>query len=368
MNRYTFLPLIGCLAIVLCNGCSRDRLAEEEEELLPRERDELVEIRLQSVASPLEAGTRAPFVGGIGTSNPLVAKVLLSGEPGKYLEGSTSGYYNGSMTFDGLTSTKGFSTRQYYPADGSNIYLCGLYPADSRWTNYAGDATTVDFVFDGKTDVMVAEQVTTNKVEAKEGTYKELKFRHLLTNVIVLAQVETEAGVTAQDIRSAWGRITGVELLQAREAAPNNRVTVGLSGTEAVPVAPVFSVSGAYGVTFYNASGANYPVDGASDPFVFKDTPLSVAEGSATVIPESLEAFAYSMVAPIVATGTKDLKLLVKTEENPSGVPVEVGLSKTGSTAGQYCLITLKFKNTTIQATASVEDWKEGASAGGTLE
>lgn len=353
---------------LLWSGCSRG-LPLEEDDFPLTERDELTEIRLQSVASPLEGSTRAPFIGGIKEGNSLVAKVLLSGVSGKYLEGETSGYHNGSMTFDGLTSTKGFNTRQYYPADGSDIYLYGLYPAEDRWTNYTGEVTTVDFTFDGKTDVMAAAQVATNKAEAKAGTYKELKFRHLLTNLIVLAQVGTEGGVVAKDIQDAWGRITGIELTKALGVAPNDKVTVGLSSTEATPVAPVYSTSGAYGVKFYNASGTGYPVDGVSDPFSFKDTPLSASEGSATVIPETAKAVAYSLIAPVNATGgTNDFELLVKTERNTGGIPVNISLSKAGNTAGQYCMVTLTFKNTTIQATASVEDWKEGSTSGGTLQ
>lgn len=370
MNRTCFPFLLAALmAPILWTGCSENGLPYEDPSSPSGDADELVEIRLRPVASSLETATRAPFVGAIGSENSLVAKVLLTAEEGKYLEGIAKGYYNGTMTFAGVTATGFTGTSQYYPTDGSNIWLCGLYPNDDRWTNYADDATKVDFAFDGKTDLMAAAQVQTNKAEAKEGTYKELKFHHLLTNLIVLAQVETEAGVTAKNIQDAWGRITGIELTKALTEAPKDKATVSLAGTTS-PVPATYSVAstGTYAAKFYNASGTNYPVTSASDPFAFRDTPLTASEGSATVIPESVKAVAYSLVAPVEATGTNDFELLVKTEKNPSGVAVNVSLGKEGSTQGQYCLVTLKFKSTSILATASVEDWKAGATADSTIQ
>lgn len=358
--RYFFQSLSGLLlAPLLWSGCQQGSpLDEGEESFSPNPGDELVEIRLQSVAAPLEAVTRAPFVGAIAQANPLTARVLLSGEAGKYLEGSTNGFHNGSMTFDGQTATQ-FSTRQYYPADGSDIYLCGLYPADDRWTNYTGDATTVDFTFDGKTDVMAAAQVTTNKAEAKAGAYKELAFKHLLTNLVVLARPNTDTGVTVEDVQAKWGKITDITLVAAGgNTTIKNKVTVTMS-TGAAVTATAFS-SATPAVKFYKASGIAWP-------FTFTDNLFS---STSIDIPATSAAVAYSMIAPFSAQGgsNADLKLLVKTEKESSGIEVPVSLSKAFDTQGSYCLVTLDFKLTEVRAKASVSEWKDGGTSGGTVQ
>ncbi|WP_455592294.1 hypothetical protein [Bacteroides sp.] len=351
--------LVSVLLLATLAGCTQGELPEGRTPL----NEDLVEIRLKSVAGPLEAHTRAPFIGEIGADNQLTAKVLLSKTAGGFVSGGT--ITPGKMVFAAnRANTELWNTKNYYPADDSPVFLCGLHPDDTdaatKWAE-GTDGSTMTYVFDGKTDVMAAGKVESKKSEAQSGTYKELAFKHLLTNLIIKAEADLTGGMTLAQVQAAWGDITSIGLIRVNgTAGPKNKVTVTLNDATAA-TSSAFSADGTYGVGFYRMSGKNFPKTGVTtDLFSFTDDAFS-----STAIPSVSEAVAYSMVVPIVsADGTDDFTLLVKTTNSVSaGIEVPVNLKTAGDTQGQYCIVTLKFRNTTIHASASVADWTEGGTA-----
>lgn len=355
-----------CVLAVALASCSRDDIPNEPVPPIPPDpgKEDLVEIRLNSAVNPLEANTKAPFIGDIAGANELTANVLLTKTTGGFAAGS--GIEQKSMKFSvNKANTELWNTKQYYPVDDSPVFLCGLHPAGFTWT--AG-ATAV-YTFDGKTDVMAAPEVETKKsdAQAKPSQYKELVFRHLLTNLIIKAEADlTEANVTAAQVQEAWGAITSIELVKVQGAAEKrmNKVTVTLKDATAA-TATAFSLDATYAVGFYKMSGKNFPTTGTTpaDPFVFTDDAFA-----STPIPDPAAAVAYSIIAPVTAAGMNDFTLLVKTENATAGVEVPVKLLTTGDTQGKYCIVTLKFKNTTISATASVAAWADGGTATETIK
>lgn len=360
--------LFMCVLAVALASCSRGELPDEPVTPTPPDpgKEDLVEIRLQSAVNPLEANTKTPFIGDITTStNELTANVLMTKTAGGFAAGST--IEQKSMTFKAnKTNTELWNTKQYYPVDDSPVYLCGLYPADKVWPQGTDESTAV-YTFDGKTDVMAAPAVKTTKTEAQGSQYKELVFRHLLTNLIIKAEADlTETDVTATQVQEAWGAITSIELVkvQGDPLKRMNKVTVTLKDATAA-TATAFSLDGgSYTVPFYKMSGKNFPGTGVSEPFAFTDDAFT-----STPIPDPAAAVAYSIIAPVIAAGTEDFTLLVKTANATSaGVEVPVKLLTTGDTQGKYCIVTLKFKNTTISATASVAAWADGGTADTTIQ
>ena len=364
-----------CVLAVALASCSRGELPDEPVTPTPPDpgKEDLVEIRLQSAVNPLEANTKTPFIGDITTStNELTANVLMTKTAGGFAAGST--IEQKSMTFKAnKTNTELWNTKQYYPVDDSPVYLCGLYPADKVWPQGTDESTAV-YTFDGKTDVMAAPAVKTTKTEAQGSQYKELVFRHLLTNLIIKAEADlTETDVTATQVQEAWGAITSIELVkvQGDPLKRMNKVTVTLKDATAA-TATAFSQDATYGVGFYQMSGKNFPAAGATtDLFSFTDTPFASAVISAPdADPNKVEAVAYSMIAPVVPTGTNEevFTLKVKTANLKTAVEVPVKLSAAEDTQGKYCIVMLKFKNTTISATASVAAWTQGSTADTTIQ
>lgn len=342
--------LFTLLALAALASCSQDDLPEQSKD------DNPLEIKMKSAIPTIEAlNTRAPVN---DFTSPLTAKVMMTQESGKYV--GATGLYDGTMSFTAAGLVTGFATPQYYPAeDATNVYLIGLYPS-TGWGTPTGTASTTAYTFDGKTDVMSAAEVTTTKVEGKAGTYPVLAFKHLLTNLIIQATVDGDPAT----VKAAWGKITGISLAKAGDATPNNALAVTMQSGQA---ATASAFSGATAVGFYQASGAVAPFTFTDTAFDFTATPAN-----GTDIPSTASTVAYSLIAPVVAVGTggstNDFELLVTTANNPTGVPVSLKLSTVGDTQGQYCVVTLSFKATQIQATATITPWAVGGTAGGEIQ
>lgn len=334
--------LVSLLAVAAMASCSK---SETESVAAPETNSDLVEILVKSTSRSID--TRAPFEGTISGDNQLTARVIASATSADY----TTPYKDGQMTFaDNGTTQVGFSDKAYYPVDGSTLYLCGLYPAD-KWENAT---TTAVYTFDGKTDIMAAAEVSSSKSEAQGGTYPTLAFKHLLTKLVIKAKAEDQAAI------DAWGKITEITLTQAGSSLPYNKATVTLvDGTAA---------KGAFSNTqeafaFYTMTGETYNDD------AFTGQAVDLTTDGAKV--------AYSLVAPVTATGTGDFKLKIKTQRGMEPVQeneVTVGLQKTeggafeGDTQGKSFEITLTFKATEIQAKATVAAWEEGGSASADIQ
>ena len=293
---------LSALAIAAMASCSKTELSNTP--------DGSVEIKAKSTA--LSISTKSPYEGTISSGNPLTAQVLVSKTDGNY----TSRYCDGEMTFsDDGTTEASFATPQYYPADGSVLYLCGLYPSDlGGW------------------------------------------FKHLLTKLGVKLVAEDDAAVTA------WGNVTDISLVGVNGSQkPYSKVEVTLQDGTAV-TGSAFSTT-VESFSFYTMTENTY------NDVAFSAQTLALTKTAANA--------AYSLVAPITATGTGDFKLKITTQkdaESPLVNEVAVDLKNTssstftGDTQGKAFEITLTFKATEIQAKASVKEWENAGTATGEIK
>ena len=236
----------------------------------------------------------------------------------------------------GFVSSNGStSAAKFYPANGS-VYLCGLFPA-TTWTM---NGTKASFTFNGSQDVMAAQQVTSTKADAPN-SYQTLTFEHLLTQITVKFNAETE------DDAKAWGNIESLELLSSDESKLANQATVTLKDGTA-------DFAGTAGTGFYAVTGG---------------TTYSDTEYSSTAIPvNNATAVAYTMCAPVVADGNTgaEYKLKITSASNATET-VDINLKQSGnsadfvdSTAGYSFYIELTFKATEIKAIATITPWENG--------
>lgn len=317
--------------------------------------DEQVEIRLRSSALSVEGVTRAPFDGQISSGNKLKARVAATSTSGTYTTNSL--YVDGTMTFSDVNAEtqfdEGVSGKKYYPADGSDLYLFGLYPA-TGWTL----TTQGDINFTGKEDVMVAKAVQWNKAKAQAASdnLPKLEFKHLLTKLNIKLQAEDA------DAIAAWGQISKIELLSVKNSVPYSKVGVNI--TAGTAESNVFSVGQSpfkcFGLTEVDNAGAKVKTytenEYASQTYTLTTTATYQA---------------YSLIAPVDLTATTgDLKFKVYAAGAKDGaqeVVVELktveGTDFTGYTQGKAFDINLKFKATTIVGAASVTDWAQAGSS-----
>lgn len=180
---------------------------------------------------------------------------------------------------------------------------------------------------------------------SKDGDYPQLEFKHLLTQLVIMAVAEDDAAI------EKWGQLTDITLTKVGTSNPSSAVTVTLS-TGTADESTAFATPLSNGMSFW-VVGAN---------------PETAFATQAKDLTTDGEEVAYSMVAPLEnATGTADYTLAVKTE-NSGTTPVRVTVnlkqsanqaSYTASTQGKKFIVTLTFKATEIKATATVEDWEE---------
>ena len=302
----------------------------------------------------LTVTSKAPFEGTLGGGKSLTALVLGSKTTGDY----TTPYSKGTMTFSDESSSvgynaEGFSGSKAYPADGSNVYLAGLYPADGEYTgqNWTSIGTTASYTFTGVEDVMTAAQVATTKTGADAGTYAPLVFNHRLTLLEVQVVAEDDAAA------AAWGKLQEVKLTGTfTNTATVTLSTGGAAFSGSAPGWPVYDATSNAAIT-----GATITIPAATD----KTTPDKIKE--------SAQKIGYTMVAPITADGTGDFTASVTTQPDggsattKSGISIDLkdtaGAAFTGDTQGKKFVVTLIFRAKDIQAVGKVTDWVVGGSA-----
>lgn len=336
---------VPVLALLTLASCSKSELANR-----PVVENDMVEIMATSKALTIE--TRAPFEGSIASNNTLTAVVLGSTTTADY----TTRYCDGEMTFtDDNTTPVSFATnKQYYPVSDATVYFCALYPtALADWKDIA---TTAKYTFDGKTDVMAAAEKDGKKSTAMAGTHPSFEFKHLLTKLVVKVKAEDEA---AQNV---WGDITAISLAKAAGADVYTTAEVTLKdGTAATGTA--FSDATTDGMAFYR-------IDAAATP-AYTDNAVDATDNKIELTTDAVEA-AYSLVAPFTArNGSTHLVLKVTTKLDATETVKDVDVilkdadnnDYAGDTQGNAFEITLTFKATDIQATATVKDWTEGGNS-----
>lgn len=194
---------------------------------------------------------------------------------------------------------------QYYPIDGSTIYMTGFAPAATV------TAGSVDYTIIGDEDIMVTNQLSGTKATANVLSFT---FNHLLTQLkfkVVAADNSFPSGVTVKQI--------SVTNTQTSAALNLNDGTLDFSG-------------------------------GANDLTAFSD-------GNYAINMTGVTANELLMVEP----GTAQILLDVVVDDNGTARTYTGVVVTLATVKGSSHLITLTFKTTAVTANATVAPWETGA-------
>lgn len=306
-----------------------------------------VDIKLGGQTLSVSPGTKAPIDGIPATG--LTARVLASNTSLKY-EGAGELIKDGTMKFMTTTTAVGFENGGVpYPHATNPVHLVGLFPTapSADWTINSGGASA-KYTFNGSHDVMATKEVETKREDGTAlGTYKTLKFHHLLTRLNFTVQA------TDANAATAWGQVTSITV-----KSPAEEVTVTFEKGNDARTANAFTAAD----TWLN-------VFGIGTEAVLPATTLPLVTSTPT-------AQGYIMVAPKDGQTTTPVKydMIVITDNYPAGYPVSVSLESSpgvdfnNDTQGLQFDIKLTFNATDIKAFATVEPWGTGGSGGATIQ
>ena len=217
-----------------------------------------------------------------------------------------------------------FSTAQYYLSRNTNndTRLVGWYPQGS-WS-----AGRVSFSIDGKTDIMLTQELTGNKTDGSRfgQSGKVFEFKHQLTRLNITAYVDGDAAA------AAWGQIEtgGIVLKKQTQAC-----------AVALPATVSFG-SGSADLTLLAKTAAD------DTPITY---PLSLPAGA-----ENAAECGYAMIRPVDAGSSVTLAV---TTSAGGTYEVPVTLAE-GFKEGYAYDVTLKFTATRIEPTATIGAWEDG--------
>lgn len=267
--------------------------------------DEKVEIKLN--AGVMEITSKAV----INKGSKFDAQIVASKTDAEYTTPlwTTATDGNISIAEDGAVS---FETPQYYPADGTSIYMKGFAP---RKTITDGK---VNYTITGDEDIMISNQISGDK-NNKSSTGKKLTFAHLLTQLKIKVIAENKAAI------DAWGTITSIEVQN-----PSTSLVLDLkAGTIAESATPNKQNLGLKGFT----------------------TGMTLPNKTATPDAETAKDAGYIMLLPNASAYT----LFITTSNNTSGQAITTTLSATS--ASNAYEVTLTFKSAKIDVTAEADVW-----------
>lgn len=338
MKKFIF-PLVAVLGFAACNPENENPMGDGNGD----------EIKLQM--TQLSIDTRAPYMADDPADAPLLARVLCSQTQGDYADEIEEANNNGFMNFTAASTETSFClndgtiTPKSFPRGVNNVYLVGLYPAET-WTKNAG--TSASFNFDGSNDIMFApETVTTRGEEPAIGT---LAFGHKMTKINIQLRAVDDASIVP------WGEIENIALTGVGAAADQPNTTVEVPFANGVP-------------TFSNAAAslACYGTDGTK----YTD----VAYAGTAALTTTATTVAYTICEPVdAAAGTSNEYSLTITSSTKGEVDVPFSLSTTtgaeftGNTAGKAFTVTLSFSAVEIKAQATVTPWDEQGTTDVTVE
>lgn len=152
------------MAATLMAGCSTD----EENECVPSKNEAPVEITVSAGVSSIQ--TKGP----VNTGQSVTANFVASASSGDYSTGlwTATGTFTASSTASAAFS---LTPAQYYPTDGSTVYIKGYYPQGTLSGNTVTFSET-----DGSNDVMISGEASGNKTT---GGALVFTFNHLLTQL-----------------------------------------------------------------------------------------------------------------------------------------------------------------------------------------
>lgn len=327
MKKTFLIALAGILGLL---SCSREQIPQAQKEIL-----------LQAGVGGLDIATKAPYTfTTLSNENYLDADVWVSTTDGSYPDYSDNGEgditiaYHNSAHFVSNT-LQGMEHAIFYPSSPNTtpVYLCGLYP-QSTWS-LSGGNTAVSAGIDGKTDLMVAPQVSTTLQNTNNSIYPTLAFGHLLTWLRISVKAEDANMV------GAWGALQSISLQNA-----NNSVNATLSTGAA-------TFSGSATVPSY-CTGNNTAFSGQSY----------------TLTTSAVEK-AYILCAPVTATNSGNEYNLIVSTANRTDLVVPINLTANGgsvdfegNTAGRQFSVTLVFKSGTVATSVTaVDGWGNGGIA-----
>lgn len=235
---------------------------------------------------------------------------------------STGTEFEASIT--GTTGAVVFGdTKPYYQADAANYsYLVGYHPSALTESGTSVDKSTkgtIVYATNGNQDILYAGVVNGNKTTSSLAP----TFNHKLAQIIVKIKSDTGG-------KEAWGSITKIELKDVKNNLSLDLSDGTLTGTGSSASLEIVRTG-------------NYP----DIPAVGSE---AVEVGYAMVLPQETQ-YVLTITS---AKGTKDVPINIKAN---AADPVR----KANETlAGESYTITLTFKSTEIEMTASVTDWKIG--------
>lgn len=247
-----------------------------------------------------------------------------------------------------------------YPDDNSDVYFIGLHPNSGWVSNTDGTSNkSTGYVFDGKTDLLYAPQVSGNlpaSVATPTPTQPLLHFFHLLTWLRVKVFAEDAS------VATSWGKLTDLKLTSQQT-------------TLSIDLSSVPDISSGVFATMQGNVASKVSFSGASDLSFFArgtDTAFSTYYPSGNALSTSPTEVAYILCAPVSATeggvGSRTNEYVLElSTENRSNVTVNVDLKTasdtwfTGSTMGHQFVIELRLcAGGYISALATVTDWATG--------
>lgn len=186
--------IIIAIISLLFNACQKTQIGE----------DKHLQVYL-SASVQEEPMTRAPYYSTEPSAlSPLEAAIWASTTRYIYPAGGSNGRTDGTVAVHTTARFQSASEQLiagiYYNQDHiTPVYFVGLHPAIG-WISNA-ENTVASFTFDGRQDVMFAPETTGQYPENDQKTVPALHFNHLLSQIRLSIQAESDA------IAVAWGKL-----------------------------------------------------------------------------------------------------------------------------------------------------------------
>lgn len=292
MKKFMSLAILAALI----SGCSSD-----DDCSAPTTEESPVEIKLS--AGIFDISTRAP----VNSGQSITAKFVASAATGDYSTNLWSA--TGSFTTSTDASNPfSFTPQQYYPTNGSTVYIKGYYPVG----NLSGNTVTFSET-DGSNDVMITAEASGSK--ATSGALG-FTFSHLLTQL----QFTFKAGA---GFPTTGKKVTSISIKNQQTPASLNINT---------------------GAITYNPAGSGFTLTGSYD--------ISADPGTTATVYPMVKSGATSVVLDIIADGV-----------TYTGVTVPL-TTETGKAHN----ITLTFTPKEITATAIITAWITGGTGSASIQ
>lgn len=292
MKKFMSLAILAALI----SGCSSD-----DDCNAPTTEESPVEIKLS--AGIFDILTRAP----VNSGQSITAKFVASSATGDYSTNLWSATGSFTTSTD-ASSPFSFTPQQYYPTNGSTVYIKGYYPIGSLSGNTVTFSET-----DGSNDVMITAEASGSK--ATNGALG-FTFSHLLTQL----QFTFKAGA---GFPSTGKKVTSISIKNQQTPASLNINT---------------------GAITYNPVGSAFTLTGSYD--------ISADPGTTAAVYPMVKGEATSVIMDIIADGV--------TYTN-----VTVALA---TVTGKAHNITLTFTPKEITATAIITAWITGGTGSANIQ